>query len=89
MKKVLLILCAVAMLSFESNDTLINQAEDIRDCPSYSTEVTWDCGSTCLTIKRSLSGYLEIDASLFENPYRKPTQFEILDFANDQNDLCD
>lgn len=72
------------------NSFNVSVSEDFySDCPSYSTRVTWDCGSTCLTIRRRLSGYLEIDASLFENPFRKPTPFEMLDFANDQNDLCD
>lgn len=57
-------------------------------CPDYSTRVTWDCGSTCLTVKLSLTGNLNIDAYLADDPYRKPTISEMMTFANDQNDMC-
>ena len=89
MKKVLLILCAVAMFSFDSAqkpESSLNE-EVLSGCPSYSTEVSWDCGSTCLTTHIRMTGDLYLDAH--GGIFVKPTLSEMIDFANDQNDRCD
>jgi hypothetical protein len=74
-------------MSFDSADNKTNVLEDaLSDCPSYSTQVTWDCGSTCLTAQ-VMTGSLWLDAR--GGLLTKPTTSEMIDFANDQNDLCD
>lgn len=75
MKKVLFILIAVAMMSFY--------------CPDNSTRVSWNCGSTCLTVEKQLTGFTSIDNNIAQDPYRKHSLSEMIAFGNAKNELCD
>ncbi|MDP5078108.1 MAG: hypothetical protein NWQ19_08435 [Nonlabens sp.] len=91
MKKAILLLVFVPLLSFTSAKNLTDNTEKvIFGCPSNSTQIITGCSTECYSVEVGLTGSLYLDALQYEAPLmRKPTAGELLDRAWYLASLCD